>query len=361
VSFLAVDGLVKTYGPHRAIDGLSFTVEEGECLALLGPSGCGKTTLLNVVAGFLQADAGDVRIAGTSLAAVPPHRRDIGMVFQDYALFPHLTVAENVGFGLRMRGVAAGERRQTAERVLDLVGLAGFGARNVHQLSGGQRQRVAVARALAIRPRLLLFDEPLSNLDARLRESMRTEIRALLARTGITALFVTHDQAEAFAVADRIALLNQGRLEQIDTPAALYERPASRFAAGFLGSCNLISGTSLGADGETLWIAALGGRIAVAWRAPTAVPAAGQPVSVAVRPHHIGLAPGSPGSAENVVVGRVETIEYLGALTRITVRHASGALLTVELSGRAALQAGDAVSPRWHAADGWALLDAAQR
>ena len=358
MSFLAVDGLVKSYGPHRAIDGLSFTVEEGECLALLGPSGCGKTTLLNIVAGFLQADAGDVRIAGTSLAAVPPHRRDIGMVFQDYALFPHLTVAENVAFGLRMRGVATSERRQIAERTLDLVGLAGFSTRNVHQLSGGQRQRVAVARALAIQPRLLLFDEPLSNLDARLRETMRTEIRALLARTGITALFVTHDQAEAFAVADRIALLNQGRLEQIDTPAALYERPASRFAASFLGGCNLISGTSLGADGETLWIDALGGRIAVAWRAPLAPPPSGQPVTVAIRPHHIGLA---PGSAENVVAGQVETIEYLGALTRIDVRHVSGARLTVELPGRAALQVGDAVSPCWHAADGWALLDAAPR
>jgi putative spermidine/putrescine transport system ATP-binding protein len=358
VSFLAVDGLVKTYGPHRAIDGLSFTVQEGECLALLGPSGCGKTTLLNVVAGFLPADAGDVRIAGASLAAVPPHRRDMGMVFQDYALFPHLTVAENVAFGLRMRGVATSERRQLAERALDLVGLAGFSSRNVHQLSGGQRQRVAVARALAIQPRLLLFDEPLSNLDARLRESMRTEIRALLARTGITALFVTHDQAEAFAVADRIALLNQGRLEQIGTPAALYERPASRFAASFLGSCNLISGTSLGAIGETLWIAALGARIAAAWRAPTAPPAPGQPVTVAIRPHHIGLA---PGSAENVVAGQIDTIEYLGALTRIAVRHVSGVRLTVELPGRAAAQVGHAVSPCWHAVDGWALPDETAR
>jgi putative spermidine/putrescine transport system ATP-binding protein len=356
VTFLSVRGVAKRFGSVAALDGLSFDVEEGECLALLGPSGCGKTTLLNIVAGFLEADDGDIVMAGKSLVGVPAHRRDMGMVFQDYALFPHLSVQENVAFGLRMRGIAPTERRDQAEQALALVGLAGFGERGVHQLSGGQRQRVAVARALAIRPRLLLFDEPLSNLDARLRDTMRTEIRALLTRTRITALFVTHDQAEAFAVADRVALLNAGRLEQIGAAAELYERPASYFAAGFLGTCNLIPGTVVGAAGTTLLVDALGVRLTATWPAATPRPPDGARVTLAVRPHHID--PDGP-EGENGVPTTVEHVEYLGWLSRVTLRHASGATLVLDLPGRTALVVGAVVVARWRAADSWALAEAA--
>ena len=352
MAFLSVRAVAKRFGSVAALDGVTFDVGEGECLALLGPSGCGKTTLLNIVAGFLDADGGDVVMAGASLRGVPAHRRDMGMVFQDYALFPHLSVRDNVGFGLRMRGVAPGKRHDEAEQALALVGLAGYSDRGVHQLSGGQRQRVAVARALAIRPRLLLFDEPLSNLDARLRDSMRTEIRALLTRTRITALFVTHDQAEAFAVADRVALLNAGRLEQIGPPADLYERPASHFAAGFLGTCNLIDGTVADEGATDLLVEALSTRLRVAWPATAPRPAAGARVTVAVRPHHI-----SPDGAasDNAVPAIVETVEYLGWLSRVTVRHASGATLVLDLPGRTPLTVGGAITARWRAADGWAL------
>ncbi len=352
MAFLSVRGVAKRFGAVAALDGVTFDVGEGECLALLGPSGCGKTTLLNIVAGFLDADGGDVVMAGASLRGVPAHRRDMGMVFQDYALFPHLSVRDNVGFGLRMRGVVPAKRRDEAEQALALVGLAGYGDRGVHQLSGGQRQRVAVARALAIRPRLLLFDEPLSNLDARLRDSTRTEIRALLTRTRITALFVTHDQAEAFAVADRVALLNAGRLEQIGPPADLYERPASHFAAGFLGTCNLIDGVVAGGDATDLLVDALSTQLRAAWPAAVSRPAAGARVTVAVRPHHIAW---EGPERDNAVPTIVESVEYLGWLSRVTVRHASGATLVLDLPGRTSLAVGGAITARWRAADSWTL------
>jgi putative spermidine/putrescine transport system ATP-binding protein len=355
VSFLSVRGVAKRFGSVAALDHLSFDVAEGECLALLGPSGCGKTTLLNIVAGFLDADAGDITMGGKSLIGVPAHRRDMGMVFQDYALFPHLSVRDNVAFGLRMRGIAPDKRQAEAEQALALVGLAGYGDRGVHQLSGGQRQRVAVARALAIRPRLLLFDEPLSNLDARLRDTMRVEIRSLLTRTRITALFVTHDQAEAFAVADRVALLNAGKLEQIGPPSELYEHPASQFAAGFLGTCNLIPGTVAGRDGGVLRIDALGTRLGATWPADKPPPAAGARVTVAVRPHHI--AP-DDGAAENRVPTTVESVEYLGWLSRITLRHGSGASLVLDWPGRTPLSVGATVVAGWRTADSWALAEA---
>jgi putative spermidine/putrescine transport system ATP-binding protein len=219
---LHVRGLVKRYGTATAVDSLSFGID-GQCLALLGPSGCGKTTTINMVAGFIAPDEGQILIDGKDVSATPPHRRNTGMVFQDYALFPHKSVAENVGFGLRMRKVPASERVMRTKEVLQLVGLDQFGDRYPHQLSGGQRQRVALARALVIRPSLLLLDEPLSNLDAKLRESLREEIRALLDKTGITAVFVTHDQAEAFAVADQVALMNKGRIVQVGSARDLYQ------------------------------------------------------------------------------------------------------------------------------------------
>lgn len=350
---LGVEGVTKRYGSVAALDNLSLQVSEGECLALLGPSGCGKTTLLNIVAGFIEPDAGDIKVAGTSIAAVPPHRRGMGMVFQDYALFPHLSVMENVEFGLRMRGRPAAERRREAEQALALVGLAQLGERGVQQLSGGQRQRVAVARALAIQPRLLLFDEPLSNLDAGLRESMRTEIRSLLTRTGITALFVTHDQAEAFAVADRIALLNRGRVEQVGRPGDLYEQPATRFAAGFLGACNTLPARAAAVVDGLLTLEVDGVRLLA--RLPSGpCPALGALVTLVVRPHH--LHPTDAGAAAgNHLAGVVETMEYLGWLTRVTLRSAQGRALLLEIPGRAGLTPGAALQVTWRAEDSWVI------
>ncbi len=357
MSFLSVDGITKTYGPLQAVDNLSFSVAKGECLALLGPSGCGKTTLLNIVAGFIKPNSGDIKIDGKSVANVPPHRRGMGMVFQDYALFPHLTVIENVEFGLRMRGVGQTQRRKSAEDALELVGLHGYGERSILQLSGGQRQRVAVARALAIEPALLLFDEPLSNLDARLRDTMRTEIRALITRTRITALFVTHDQAEAFAVADRVALINAGRLEQIGQLDEIYERPANRFVASFLGSCNLIPGRVIQSGNGRVVMQGIGTRLT------GTVPLDGKPLAVdtttilAIRPHHISIVSAENAGSENRIFAIVESVEYLGWLTKVTVRHASGTTMMLEIPGKAGVAVGDDVALSWPSAHAWAIAD----
>lgn len=358
MEFLCIENIVKRYGQLSAADRVSFTVAKGECVALLGPSGCGKTTLLNIVAGFIRPDSGDVRIAGKRITETPPHRRDMGMVFQDYALFPHLSVVENVEFGLRMRGVQAIERRRMAEKALDLVSLSGLGERGAHQLSGGQQQRVAVARALAIEPRLLLFDEPLSNLDARLRDTMRTEIRALLTRTGITSLFVTHDQAEAFVVADRIVVMNAGRVEQSGMPGEIYERPASRYVASFLGSCNLVPGRILDVVAASFTVEALGTRLCAARHTDTSQHLQGSAVTLAIRPHHIDAASGDMPQAENRVTGTVDNVEYLGSITRATVRHVSGVTLAVEARGGAEIAKGDEVALTWSAANTWVLPDA---
>ncbi len=224
------------------VDSISLAIREGEMMCLLGPSGCGKTTTLRIVAGFEAVDGGTVRLGGSDVTRLPPEKRDIGLVFQDYALFPHLTVAQNVGFGLRMRRVRPAAIAAAVRDALALVHLDGVGDRLPRQLSGGQRQRVALARAIAIRPRLLLLDEPLSNLDAGLRDAMRDEIRRVQRSVGITTLFVTHDQQEALPIADRMAVMRHGRIMQLDTPARVYESPADPFVAGFIGEANLLPG-----------------------------------------------------------------------------------------------------------------------
>ena len=237
---ITIAGVSRTFGTVRAVDGVSLEVAEGEFFTLLGPSGCGKTTLLRMIAGFTELDGGEIRFGAERIDRLPAHVRDIGMVFQNYAVFPNLTVAGNVAYGLKARKVAAAEIERRVEEALALVQLAGYGARWPHQLSGGQLQRVAIARALVIRPRVLLFDEPLSNLDARLRVSMRTEIRELQKSLGITAIYVTHDQEEAMSVSDRIALMSAGKLEQVGVPVDIYRHPVSRFAAEFMGTTNLV-------------------------------------------------------------------------------------------------------------------------
>ena len=340
--FLHLDTLTKRFGGTAAVDGLTLGVERGACLVLLGPSGCGKTTTLNLVAGFLQPDGGRIVLDGADITSLPPHKRDMGMVFQDYALFPHMTLRDNVAFGLKMRGVRGAARRAQAEAVLQTVGLGALAARYPAQLSGGQRQRVALARALVIRPRLLLFDEPLSNLDAQLREQLRTEIRTVLVEAGITAVFVTHDQTEALALADHVALLRNGQLEQFGPPAELFDRPATRFAATFIGGCNLLEGR---VDGAAVRVALPHGTVL----APVGAALAGERVAVAVRPHRMRLDDAGPLRAT------VDTVEYLGTQTRVGLRLEDGTPVFADLPRTPVLHRGQRVGLAWDAADSWLL------
>ena len=247
---LAVDHLIKSYAEHRAVDDLSFTVERGSFFSILGPSGCGKTTLLRMIAGFAVPDGGDILIGGRNMQGVGPNRRPVNMIFQQLALFPMMTVGENVAFGLARRGLDKAERRRRSEAMLQRVGLAGASHKGVDELSGGQRQRVAIARCLVMEPTLLLLDEPLGALDLKLREHMKIELKQLQAAFGTTFVYITHDQSEALVLSDHVAVMNRGRFEQLGTPQALYYEPATAFVAGFVGANNRIGGRLTGNDGE---------------------------------------------------------------------------------------------------------------
>jgi iron(III) transport system ATP-binding protein len=324
---LRLSALTRRFGETLAVDGVSLDVAAGEFLTLLGPSGCGKTTTLRMVAGFEPPSGGRVEIAGRDVTALPPQRREVGMVFQSYALFPHLDVWENVAFGVRSRGAGRGEVAGKVERALALVELQGYGKRRVQALSGGQQQRVALARALAPEPPLLLLDEPLSNLDAALRERTRDEIRALLKRLGMTAVFVTHDQEEAFALSDRVAVLDRGRLQQEGTPEALYASPANAFVAAFLGRASFFAATVAEAREGELRCRLAGGAV---WRAR---PAAGTPreagtaVRVMVRPEALAFA---AEGAEDALPGRVADRRFAGAATFYRVETAGGEVASVQ-------------------------------
>ena len=316
VSIIMKD-LVKTFGSTRAVDHISLTIEPGELFFLLGPSGCGKTTLLRCIAGFHAPESGSIHMGDHEVTKLPPHQRDTGMVFQSYALWPHMTVAQNVAFGLEMRKIS---KEETAERVRDALAMVQMTDRAEHkpnQLSGGQQQRVALARALVIHPKCLLLDEPLSNLDAKLRLEMRTEIRRICKEAGLTAIYVTHDQKEALSVADRLAVLNGGIVEQCGTPQDVYLRPTSTFAAGFIGETNFLNGTVKEVSDGLLNVETPLGT----WTSTHGVDAfqAGAEVTLSLRPETLRLG-NAPSDTHNTFDGIVHDTIYLGEVAQHQVR-----------------------------------------
>ena len=307
-------GLRRSYGDVRALDGLDLHIEPGEMVVLLGPSGCGKTTVLRILAGLERQDAGTISVGGRDLTAVPANKRDMGMVFQAYSLFPHLTVRDNVAFGLKLRGRSRKERRRRAGDMLEMVGLDQHAHRYANQLSGGQQQRVALARALAIEPAVLLLDEPLSALDAKVRVQLRDEIRRVQLEVGTTTLFVTHDQEEALAVADRVGVMNAGRLEQLAPPTELYASPATPFVGEFVGLSNRIPATV--SDGHA---DVLGTRLPV-----LAGSATGAGLAL-VRPESVSFAADDAGQAT------IASVAFLGPVSRATARLADGSLVIAQV------------------------------
>jgi putative spermidine/putrescine transport system ATP-binding protein len=304
---IAFDDVCRVYGDVRAVDHVSFAIEPGEFFAMLGPSGSGKTTCLRLIAGFEAPDRGCVLLDGRDVTADPPYQRDVNTVFQDYALFPHMSVVENVAYGLRVRGVDKAQQRTRALEMLDLVKLVALAERRPVQLSGGQRQRVALARSLINRPRVLLLDEPLGALDLKLREEMQVELKNLQRRLGITFIFVTHDQGEALSMADRVAVFNHGRIEQLDTPRKLYTRPVTEFVARFVGSSNVIS-------------AALAEQVGAGTSA------------FSIRPEHVRLATNPMADAETIVCpGSVIDVQYHGATSRWHVQLDGGEILVAAI------------------------------
>ena len=303
-----LEDLRRSYGGVTALDGLTLTLAPGEMVALLGPSGCGKTTAMRLVAGLEESNSGRVMFGGKDVTDLPANKRDVGMVFQAYSLFPHMTAHQNVAFGLSLHKVGVDERKRRAGEMLELVGLSAFADRYAHQLSGGQQQRVALARALAIQPTVLLLDEPLSALDAKVRSRLRDEIRRVQLEVGTTTLFVTHDQEEALAIADRVGVMNKGRLEQLDSPTVIYSRPATPFVAEFVGLTNRLAGVVK--DGE---VEVRGTRL------PLVQPdTPGGPAIALVRPEAVALAADS-GGAPGPLTGSVIAVSFLGATSRVTV------------------------------------------
>ncbi len=339
MAFLVLDGLTKTYGGTVAVDRLSLAVGEGEFVSLLGPSGCGKTTTLQMIAGFLEPTSGRISLDGADLLAIAPNRRGLGIVFQSYALFPHMTAAENVAFGLEMRRVPRAERDARVAEILALVGLTALADRFPNRMSGGQQQRVALARALAIRPQVLLLDEPLSNLDAKLREEMQIELRQIQQRLGTTTILVTHDQSEAMALSDRVVIMNQGRVEQIARPDIAYGEPASPFVASFLGKTNQLTGTVHAGDGQP--VLAIGD---LAWPAEAGLPPG--PATVSVRPERIGFT--ATGGLRGVLRNRV----FQGSHWLLQVQTSAGLVTIIrQNSGEALPGEGEQVGLAWRAED----------
>lgn len=336
MTFLVLDKLTKRFGDATAVDALSLAVEKGEFVALLGPSGCGKTTTLQMIAGFVDPTSGGITLDNQDLLAVRPSRRGLGIVFQSYALFPHMTAADNVAFGLEMQGVDAPERTARVAEMLQLVGLTQLANRYPRRMSGGQQQRVALARALVIRPRILLLDEPLSNLDAKLREEMQIELRQIQRTLGTTTILVTHDQGEAMALADRVIVMNQGRAEQIAAPFEAYERPATPFVASFLGKTNVLPATIRDGTSELATLR---------WPAP---PGLSGSVTLTVRPERITFAAADAPGLEGTIKSRIFQGNHW--LYQIETKH--GLMIAIrQNSGEAQPAEGARVHLAWRADD----------
>ncbi|HEV2550252.1 MAG TPA: ABC transporter ATP-binding protein [Stellaceae bacterium] len=350
---LELRNVSKSYGPVTAVSELSLELAKGEFLSLLGPSGSGKTTTLMMISGLLQPTTGDILLEGRPITPLPPYKRNIGVVFQNYALFPHLTLAKNIAFPLTMRKAGRSEIASRVRKVLELVGLANHGGRYPRQLSGGQQQRVALARAMVFEPPILLMDEPLGALDKKLREQMQLEIKRLHRELDMSIIYVTHDQEEALVMSDRIAVFNLGRLQQVGTPTQLYERPATRFVAEFIGESNMfpaVAGTT--ANGFSILDTA-----GVRLRAVAAWPLqAGARVVVSIRPERIALQPGdAPSGIENAIAGRITEVVYLGRSRKYVIRTDAGQEIVSFQQARSGsepdFELGAAVSMSWRAED----------
>ncbi len=342
----------KSFGPVTAVDDVSFAIEPGEFITLLGPSGSGKTTTLMMIAGFDHPTEGEIYIDGTPLVGVPPYRRGIGMVFQSYALFPHMTVAENVGFALRQRGAGKAEIASRVAETLDIVRLRGYEARYPRQLSGGQQQRVALARAIIFHPRVLLMDEPLSALDKQLREELQLEMKRLHRQLGITFIYVTHDQREALIMSDRVAVMNHGRIEQLGSPSDLYDRPANRFVAGFIGESNFLEGAIASIAGREVTARVAGMTLTATSDRPATV---GASVVLAVRPEKIGFRDRpAPQIRFNTVDAVVRDVTFVGEMHRYLLEIAPGVTLVAKQQHRFHVKPhapGEHVMVEWHVED----------
>ncbi len=349
---VTLSGLEKTYGNVGAVHGVSLDIAAGEFLTLLGPSGSGKTTTLMMIAGFETPTAGNIAIDGRSVIGVSPHRRNIGMVFQNYALFPHLTVADNIGFPLKQRGVGKAERMRLVGEALEQVHLPGYGARYPKQLSGGQQQRVALARAIVFQPRLLLMDEPLGALDKQLRESMQLEMRRLHADLGITFIYVTHDQEEALTMSDRIAVMNEGRIAQLGPPEDLYDRPCNRFVASFLGESNFLPGIVHSFQGEDIIVSTCGGSMVRA--AAPQRPRQGETVTLTMRPERLRFADSHPAPTLNRLNTTVTEAVFAGERCRYLLEAPDGTPMVLKEPSGSSIRrrsVGEKAEIAWAAAD----------
>lgn len=346
MSSVTLDHVYKRFGNAKGVEDVHIHIESGEFFTFLGPSGCGKTTTLRMIAGFYYPTEGHIRFGDQEVTSVPPHKRNTGMVFQNYALFPHMTVFENIAFGLQVRKVSKSETKERVERVMKLVRLEGYGDRRIDQLSGGQQQRVALARALVIEPQILLLDEPLSNLDAKLREETRFEIKRLQLELGITTIYVTHDQAEAMSMSDRIMVMQSGEVQQIGTPHDIYHRPVNRFVASFIGETNLWEGTVAGIEGDEVQVRAASGHVLCGLRqnaSPQARLTVGEKVTLSIRPESIMESAAVEGT--NVVSGSVVLAEFTGACVNYVTSIGDEQLRSMSINlGRPVKQRGETIA-----------------